>query len=430
MMDAPAGPCWRTTAENLGFYTSVGAQILPTRKSIRDTMAVEANTRPSQLTTEESFRLIVKEVFGPLLQILIYVVICAIALSLAVVLCAVLLRGTRDDLDLLQATLRILPQVIVDGLVRGFLFATIALGYTMVYGVLEFINFAHGEIFMIGAFVAAGFAVGLASQGWLAAFPPLLFVFVAVLLGMAISGSVAVLTERIAYRPVRNAPRLVALISAIGASLFFQDFVRMIAAATGLGFNVRVETPPLGASLQIAEVPIVGGATAAVSIDSRSLIFIISAIIMLIGLNYLVNVTKLGKAIRAVAQDRPTASLMGINVNRIIALTFLIGGALGGAAGVLFGIRFGTINPYIGFVPGLKAFTAAVLGGIGNITGAMVGGIVLGFLEAFVASYLSLFTRGQFAGANYADIAAFSILILILIFRPTGLLGEATSQKV
>jgi branched-chain amino acid transport system permease protein len=133
---------------------------------------------------------------------------------------------------------------------------------------------------------------------------------------------------------------------------------------------------------------------------------------------------------RAVAQDRATASLMGINVNSIIALTFLVGGALGGAAGALFAIRVQAINPYVGFLPGLKAFTAAVLGGIGNITGAMVGGIVLGFLEAFVASYLSLFTQGQFAGANYADIAAFSILIIILIFRPEGLLGEATTQKV
>jgi branched-chain amino acid transport system permease protein len=147
-------------------------------------------------------------------------------------------------------------------------------------------------------------------------------------------------------------------------------------------------------------------------------------------LNYLVNVTKVGKAIRAVAQDRSTASLMGVNVNNIIAITFLVGGALGGAAGALFGIRIGTVNPYIGFIPGLKAFTAAVLGGIGNITGAMVGGIVLGFLETYVASYLSPLTGGEFAGANYADIAAFSILIIILIFRPEGLLGEATTQKV
>ncbi|NCC33801.1 MAG: branched-chain amino acid ABC transporter permease, partial [Chloroflexia bacterium] len=165
-------------------------------------------------------------------------------------------------------------------------------------------------------------------------------------------------------------------------------------------------------------------------ISPKALVFITAAVIMLIVLNYLVNATRLGKAIRATAQDMPTASLMGINVNRIITLTFLIGGALGGAAGALFGLNVGTVNPYMGFIPGLKAFTAAVLGGIGNITGAMVGGLVLGFLEAFVASYLSLFTNGALSGAAYADIVAFSILILILIFRPSGLLGESTTQKV
>lgn len=392
-------------------------------------MAVEADTRPSQLTAQQSLR-ILKEIFGPLLQIFIYVLGCTVILSLVVVFFALMLRGTRDDVDLLQGTIIILPQVIIDGLVRGFLFATIALGYTMVYGVLEFINFAHGEIFMVGAFVGAGFSAFLASQGLLADFPPFLFVPIAVLLGMIVSGLLAMLTERVAYRPLRGAPRLVPLISAIGMSLFLQDFVRMIATATGLGFNVRFQIPDLGGVIQLFRFPVGGDRMASVGIGSRSLIFIVAAMIMLIGLNYLVNVTKLGKAIRATAQDRSTASLMGVNVNRIIALTFLIGGSLGGAAGVLFGIQVGTINPYVGFLPGLKAFTAAVLGGIGNITGAMVGGIVLGFLEAFVSSYLSLFTRGAFAGANYADIAAFSILILILIFRPSGLLGEATAQKV
>jgi branched-chain amino acid transport system permease protein len=149
---------------------------------------------------------------------------------------------------------------------------------------------------------------------------------------------------------------------------------------------------------------------------------------MLFALQYLVNRTKLGKAIRAVAEDQPTASLMGINVNRIISLTFLIGGAMGGAAGVLFGVQYNTVNPFTGFIPGIKAFTAAVLGGIGNIPGAMVGGLVLGLLEAFAASYLSLFTGGAF-GAEYKDIFAFSILILILIFRPRGLLGEVVRER-
>ncbi|NOK60869.1 MAG: branched-chain amino acid ABC transporter permease [Chloroflexi bacterium AL-W] len=391
-------------------------------------MSVEANTG-SSMAIQRSFRTILAEVFGPLLQILLFVVGSAVVLSTLVIVLAILLNGLNPDVDLLQSTLVILLQVIIDGLGRGFLFATIALGYTMVYGVLGFINFAHGEIFMVGAFVGAGFGATLAGSGALEGMNPFLFVVIAVLLGMAVSGLLAMATERIAYRPLRNAPRLVPLISAIGMSLFLQDAVRLISTSTGLGFNVRFQTPDLGRPITLAEIPI-GDRVAFASISSGALIFIVSSVLMLIGLNYLVNVTKLGKAIRAVAQDRATASLMGINVNQIIALTFLIGGALGGAAGVLFGISVGTINPYVGFLPGLKAFTAAVLGGIGNITGAMVGGIVLGFLEAFVSSYLSLFTGGTLSGAAYADMAAFSILVFILIFRPSGLLGEATTQKV
>jgi branched-chain amino acid transport system permease protein len=318
----------------------------------------------------------------------------------------------------------------VDGLVRGFLFATIALGYTLVYGVLEFINFAHGEIFMVGAFSGAAFSTVLAAAGLLPNIPPLLFVIASVAVGMVVSGLLAVIIERVAYRPLRGAPRLVPLISAIGVSLLLQDGARLIANVTGLGFNARFQTPNFGPPLQLAQIPVTPERSIPLILDVRALIFIIAAVIMLLALNYLVNATKLGTAIRAVAQDRPTASLMGIDVNKIIMITFLIGGALGGAAGILFGIRVGTVNPYVGFLPGLKAFTAAVLGGIGNITGAMVGGIVLGFLEAFVASYLSLLTAGAFSGASYADIVAFTILILILIFRPSGLLGESVTQKV
>lgn len=393
-------------------------------------MAVEATTGAELVLTRRSFRSFMSDVFGPLLQVFVFVVGSAVVLGGIVILLALALRGARTDIDLLQGTITILPQVIIDGLVRGFLYATIALGYTMVYGVLEFINFAHGEIFMVGAFTGAFFSAALASSGMLTTLSPILFVIAAVLLGMAVSGLLAMSIERVAYRPLRGAPRLVPLISAIGVSLVLQDVMRMIAVNTGLGFNAQFRTPDLGQPLVLAQMPIADERTIPVSIDSRSLIFIVVAILMLIGLNYLVNITKLGKAIRAVAQDRPAASLMGIDVNRVIAITFLIGGALGGAAGILFGMRVGTINPYVGFLPGLKAFTAAVLGGIGNITGAMVGGIVLGFLEAFVASYLSLFTRGQFSGASYADIVAFSILILILIFRPSGLLGEVVTQKV
>jgi branched-chain amino acid transport system permease protein len=171
-----------------------------------------------------------------------------------------------------------------------------------------------------------------------------------------------------------------------------------------------------------------GASTINMGISIKSIIVIVAAVLMLVGLNYLVNATKVGKAIRAVAQDRPTASLMGIDVNRIISLTFLVGGLLGGAAGVLYALKFTRIDPFVGFFPGLKAFTAAVMGGIGNLTGALLGGIVLGMLETFAGSYLGVFTMGA-AGTEYKDIFAFAILILVLIFRPQGLMGENVSQK-
>lgn len=390
-------------------------------------MAAEANVSARSASRQRTVMETLRTVLLPLFQLLLFIVGSAAVLGLVVVVLALL--RSRSDPKIMQTALAILPQVMIDGMVRGFLFATIALGYTMVYGVLEFINFAHGEIFMVGGFVGTGVAYLLKQWGVLASMPALLFVVIAVLVGMTVSGLLAMGTERVAYRPLRNAPRLVPLISAIGMSLVLQDLVRLIATSTPLGFNARFETPEFGKVFQIASIPL-GERSIPVQISPKATIFIVAALLMLLALNYLVNATKIGKAIRAVAQDRATASLMGINVNQIISLTFLIGGALGGAAGVLFGMNIGTVNPYMGFIPGLKAFTAAVLGGIGNITGAMVGGIVLGFLEAFVASYLSLFTGGAFSGASYADIAAFSILILILIFRPEGLLGEATTQKV
>jgi len=390
-------------------------------------MAAEAKAPTHPVSSQRTPAELLRVIFLPLGQLLAFVVGSAAALGLIVVVLAFLL--SRSDPKIFETALAILPQVIIDGLVRGFLFATIALGYTMVYGVLEFINFAHGEIFMVGGFVGAGVAYLLNQWGILQNLPAVLFVIITVLLGMTVSGLLAMGTERIAYRPLRNAPRLVPLISAIGMSLVLQDTVRLFATNSPLGFNARFETPNFGKAFQLASIPL-GTRNIAVIIGPKAVVFIVAALLMLLALNYLVNATKLGKAIRAVAQDRATASLMGINVNQIISLTFLIGGALGGAAGVLFGMNIGTVNPYMGFIPGIKAFTAAVLGGIGNITGAMVGGVVLGFLEAFVASYLSLFTGGAFSGASYADIAAFSILILILIFRPEGLLGEATTQKV
>ncbi len=300
------------------------------------------------------------------------------------------------------------------------MYALIALGYTMVYGVLEFINFAHSEIFIAGAFVGVEILLGLQGRGLLDGFPWPFVLLLALMAGMAASGLLAVTVERIAYRPLRGAPRLIPLISAIGVSFFLQDLIRLVESLWRNAFNlVYPSIDALNLRLELTET---------MDVSVKSLVVIVSALLMLWALHLIVNRTKVGTAIRAVAEDQAAASLMGIDVNRIISLTFLIGGAMGGAAGVLFGVQYGLINPYSGFIPGLKAFTAAVLGGIGNIPGAMVGGLVLGLLEAFAASYLSLLTGGAF-GAEYKDIFAFSALILILIFRPKGLLGEVVRER-
>jgi branched-chain amino acid transport system permease protein len=316
--------------------------------------------------------------------------------------------------------LGIFPQVLLDGIILGFMYALIALGYTMVYGVLEFINFAHSEIFVTGAFVGVEVLLTLKAAGLLDAVSPFLILLVALLLGMLASGLLAVAVERVAYRPLRGAPRLVPLISAIGVSFFLQDAIRLFESIWRNAFNLVYPT--------MDTLNLRFGLTETIDISVKSLVVIVASLLMLWGLQTLVNRTKIGKAIRAVAEDQAAASLMGINVNRMISLTFLIGGAMGGAAGVLFGVQYSLVNPYTGFIPGLKAFTAAVLGGIGNIPGAMIGGLVLGLLEAFAASYLSLLTGGAF-GAEYKDIFAFSILILILIFRPKGLLGEIVRER-
>jgi branched-chain amino acid transport system permease protein len=321
------------------------------------------------------------------------------------------------DLELLVG---IFPQVLLDGITLGFMYALIALGYTMVYGVLEFINFAHSEIFVVGAFVGVEILLALKRAGLLDSLPwPFVLVLVLVA-GMTVSGLLAITVERVAYRPLRGSPRLIPLISAIGVSFFLQDLVRFVESLWQNAFNLVYPT--------IDALDVRFELTPTIDISMKSLVVIAGALSTLGVLHLVVNRTKIGMAIRAVAEDQAAASLMGINVNRIISLTFLIGGAMGGAAGVLFGVQYGLINPYSGFIPGLKAFTAAVLGGIGNIPGAMIGGLVLGLLEAFAASYLSLLTGGAF-GAEYKDIFAFSILILILIFRPKGLLGEVVRER-
>ena len=314
----------------------------------------------------------------------------------------------------------IFPQVLLDGIILGFMYALIALGYTMVYGVLEFINFAHSEIFILGAFVGVEILLTMKSAGLLDVLPWVLVLLLALAAGMLASGLAAVAVERVAYRPLRHAPRLIPLISAIGVSFFLQDLIRLFESIWRNSFNLVY--PTMDALNHRFEL------TSTIDVSVKSLVVIVASLLMLWALYVIVNRTKIGTAIRAVAEDQAAASLMGINVNRMISLTFLIGGAMGGAAGVLFGVQYSLINPYTGFIPGLKAFTAAVLGGIGNIPGAMMGGLVLGLLEAFAASYLSLLTGGAF-GAEYKDIFAFSILILILIFRPKGLLGEVVRER-
>jgi len=322
---------------------------------------------------------------------------------------------------LLEQIITLLPQVIFDGLILGFVYAMVALGYTMVYGVLELINFAHSEIFMIGAVVGVEVFRYLAPQ----VENGLLLLLLALVLGGAVAGITAILVERFAYRPLRKrgtTNRLVPLITAIGVSFILQDLVRLIEGLWHNEFFLRMRTVE---DLE-GSVELFGGAIFA---QNKSFILMGVSILMLVGLTYLVNRTKLGVAIRAVAQDLSTASLMGIDPDRIISRTFLIGGSLGGVAGVLFALQYTTITPYVGFLPGLKAFTAAVLGGIGNIPGAMLGGLVLGQLENFFGTYLPILTNGNF-GTEYKDVVAFLILILILLLRPQGLLGQVVKEKV
>jgi branched-chain amino acid transport system permease protein len=369
-------------------------------------------------------------ILRPLGQILLFIIISALVMSFLAILAGIILQTpwhgidllrVRPRIDLLKQILTQLPNTLLDGITIGFVYAVIALGYTMVYGVLKFINFAHSEIFMVGGVVGFEVMIRLRDAKQLATFPPVLLVILMIISAMAVSGLLAFLVERIAYKPLRNAPRLVPLISAIGVSFFLQDFVRALEALGRNEFNMGYPTS------EVAALNVRYTVTPGVQISTTAIIIIASAVLMLLGLNFFVNATKLGKAIRAVSQDQATASLMGINVNLMISLTFLIGGALGGAAGVMFGLKTTNITPYVGFIPGIKAFTAAVLGGIGNITGALLGGIVLGLLEAFFSSLLPYFPA---LGTGYSNIFAFAVLILILIFRPTGLLGQRVDEKV
>lgn len=302
----------------------------------------------------------------------------------------------------------------VSGLAQGSVYALIALGYTLVYGILRMINFAHSEIFMGGAFLGYFVAQGMQASGFLEA-NPLFGIIIIFLVAMTSSALLAMLLERIAYRPLRGSPRLVPLIAAIGASFFLQYTFR------GL-FGTQNRAYP--------EIEYLKGAVSLsgdYQIQKIQLIIIIAAAVMMAGLALFVQYTKTGKAMRAVSEDKDVAALMGIDVDKIIVQTFVIGAALAGAAGVLYCFAFRLVNFTMGFIPGLKAFTAAVLGGIGNPPGAMLGGLFLGIFES-VGPTLFLEGLGIPAPNQLKDVIAFTMLVMILIFRPTGILGERLSK--
>jgi len=328
---------------------------------------------------------------------------------------------------MLAEVLHTLPQVLLDGLTLGAVYAIVALGYTMVYGILELINFAHGEIFMTGAFIGTAIFLMMAGFGWIGAMPAILALILVLVASSVLTGILGMGIERVAYRPLRKAPKLITFITAIGVSFLLQDIVRFI---TEFKKGNYIITAP---SLFTDQVTIEASSMISIfnnaQMKSSSFILIVTAIVMMVALDFFVNRTKWGMAMRAVAQDRDTAALMSVNVNKVISLTFFIGSALGGATGVLFAVQYGTIDPYIGFILGMKAFTAAVMGGIGNIRGAMVGGVLLGVIEMFASANLSVLTHGVFA-AEYKDVFAFAILIIVLIFKPEGLFGKAVIEKV
>jgi branched-chain amino acid transport system permease protein len=303
-----------------------------------------------------------------------------------------------------------LPQQIINGLTLGAVYALIALGYSMVYGVLQLLNFAHGDVYMIGAFIGFGIMTALLpdkGDPLVASSLIILLMLIAALLGCGLLG---IGIEWFAYRPLRSAPRLAALISALGVSFFIQNAVQLTLGAKFRTYRTEVLIPPaLGWDLGSARLSAV------------RLLTIVVAILLMIGLTYVVRRTRLGRAMRAVALDREAAAMMGVDVDRVIVATFFIGSALAGVAGVLTGIVFSRIWPSMGFTAGLKGFTAAVVGGIGNIPGAMVGGFLLGFAETFATGFIS---------STYRDVIAFGVLILVLLIRPSGLLGAAILKKV
>jgi len=330
------------------------------------------------------------------------------------VLVALIIWGSTVTLIKGTYTLRHWTDFIIFGLAQGSIYALIAMGYTMVYGVLRMINFAHSEVFMSGPYTAYFFAAYFHQSGILDEYPALSLVVIFIV-SMATSTLIAVLLERIAYRPLRGAPRLVPLITAIGASFFLQYMFR---GFYGSGFQAYPVIKPLEGQLVLGPIHI---------LKFQALVIAAAAVLM-VALYQFVQRTRIGKAIRSVSEDKEASALMGIDVDRMITMTFVIGGAAAGAAGVLYALMFKQVHFFMGFIPGIKAFTAAVLGGIGNIPGAMLGGIFLGLVESIGPS-LILDGLGIVAPYQLKDAIAFTLLVLILIFRPTGILGERLAVK-
>ena len=301
-------------------------------------------------------------------------------------------------------------QQVINGLTLGCVYAIVALGYTMVYGIIQLINFAHGEVVMIGALTAFSVITALAKSG----LPPGVIVIAGVLCAVPVCVLLGLLLDRFAYQPLRNAPRLAPLITAIGMSIILQHLAMLVWSRNPLAF------PQIMPAINFD----IGGAT----ITAVQIGIIVLSLAMMAGLSLMVYRTKLGTAMRATSQRADVAGLMGIDANRVIALTFAIGAGLAAVAGVMIGSYYGIAHYSMGSLLGLKAFCAAVLGGIGNLPGAMLGGIVLGLVEALGAGYIGDFTNNWF-GSNYQDVFAFIVLILVLVFRPQGLMGERSGDR-
>lgn len=309
--------------------------------------------------------------------------------------------------------MEIFLQQIVNGLVLGSMYALIALGYTMVYGIINLINFAHGDVMMVGALTA--YSVFKLMEHVAPGIAPWLVIMLAVIIAMIATSVLNYFIERIAYRPLRNAPKLAPLITAIGMSILLETLAMII-----WGRDYKV----FPAHLLPSNIIHVAG----VVITPVQVMILIVTAVLLGGLTWLVNHTKLGRAMRATAENPRVAALMGVNPNFVISAAFVIGAMLAAIAGVMWFANFATANFYMGFTPGLKAFTAAVLGGIGNLSGAMLGGVLLGLIEVLGAGYIGTLTGGVF-GSNYQDIFAFIVLILVLTLRPQGLLGERVADR-